>query len=120
MTYIEMLKEVIANETVSEEARAIAQTHLEREDKRNEQARKRRLEKNAEDAPLIEAIKSVLSSEIKIAAVIRDEVNATLNSEYNIQKISRKLSELVADGVANVQDVKVPKRGPAKGYTLAE
>lgn len=120
MTNVEMLKEVIANETMSEAAREFAQEKLNKELEKAEKRRNQQAEKAAEDAPLVEAIMAVLTTEYQIAGVIKDAVNVKLGSEYNVQKVSRKLSTLAAAGTILVQDVKIPKKGPCKGYALAE
>lgn len=76
-----------------------------------------RKEKNAqkpdENAELRAQIAGLLTNEVQITADIAAAVGVS------VPKASAQLRKLVELKVAAVQDVKVPKKGPVKGYTLA-
>lgn len=119
------LEAIVAAE-VSDEVKAYAQEAIAKMDAVNEkrkapEAKAKAAEKRqAENAPLIAAILGVVTNEVKTASAITAEVNATLPEEVKVQKVSALLRGLVNEGKVAAQDVKVPKKGTVKGYSLAE
>ena len=83
---------------------------LEKDKARND---KRRAEKAAENAPLFEALEEILSAEPLTAADAANQIGVS------VQKASSLLRALVDAGKANVQDIKIPKKGTCKSYTKA-
>ena len=84
-------------------------------DAANEKRRNAPSKKAAENAPLVEQIvNEILTNEPKTASDVAAELGVTP------QKASALLRQVVAEGKATVTDVKVPKKGAQKGYTLAE
>ena len=83
---------------------------LEKDKARND---KRRAEKAAENAPLFEALEEILSAEPLTAADAANQIGVS------VQKASSLLRALVDAGKANVQDIKIPKKGSCKAYTKA-
>lgn len=74
---------------------------------------KRRAEKAAENAPLFEALEGILSDKGITASEAAVEIGVS------VQKASSLLRALVEDGKANVEDIKIPKKGTCKSYTKA-
>lgn len=70
------------------------------------------LAKAEENAALIAQIE--LGTEAKTASQIAEELGV------KVQKASALLRKMVADGKAVATDIKVPGKGAARGYTLAE
>lgn len=103
----------IANGTITEEIVAHASAALTKLDEANEKRKNKPSKKSTENAPILEAITNALTTEVKIAADIAVEVGITT------AKASALLRQLVAAKVAQVTDVKVPKKGTVKGYSLA-
>ena len=73
----------------------------------------RRAAKAEENAPLIASITELLNAEGITAS------DAATAVGISVQKASSILRGLVTDGVANVQDTKIPKKGTCKLYTKA-
>ena len=83
---------------------------LEKDKARND---KRRAEKAAENAPLFEALEAMLSDKGITAS------EAAVELGVSVQKASSLLRALADAGKANVEDVKIPKKGTCKSYTKA-
>lgn len=74
---------------------------------------KRRAEKAAENAPLFEALEGILSDKGITASEAATQIGVS------VQKASSLLRALADAGKANVEDVKIPKKGTCKSYTKA-
>ena len=106
----------ITNGTITEEVVAHATAALAKLDATNE-ARKNKVspkeaEKQAADAVIREQIFALLTSDPQTAADLGAAVGVTTN------KASAELRKLVAEGRVTKTDIKVPKRGTVKGYSL--
>lgn len=106
----------ITNGTITEEVVAHATAALEKMDATNE-ARKNKVspkeaEKQAADAVIREQIFALLTSDPQTAADLGAAAGVTTN------KASAELRKLVAEGRVTKTDIKVPKRGTVKGYSL--
>ena len=114
MTNREFFTAVINTENVAEDIKAYAEAAIAKMDATNE-ARKNKPSKAAiENAPLLEQIyNEVLTNEAQIASAVAEAIGVS------VQKANSLLRTLVAEGKAEVTDVKVPKRGVVKGYTKA-
>lgn len=103
----------IANGTITDAEIAHAASALEKMDAANE-ARKNKPSKTAiENAPIIEALTNALTADPQTAA----DLGAVVG--ISTQKASSLLRQIVASGVAVATDIKVPKKGTCKGYSLA-
>ena len=99
------------NEDVIETAKAAIATM----DATNEKRRNTPSKAMKENEPLLNQIKTeILDSEAKTASDVAEVLGV------KVQKASALLRALVAEGVATVEDVKVPKKGTQKAYKLAE
>ena len=114
MTNREFFTAVINTENVAEDIKAYAEAAIAKMDATNE-ARKNKPSKAAiENAPLLEQIyNEVLTNEAQIASAVAEAIGVS------VQKANSLLRTLVAEGKANVEDIKVPKKGTVKGYTKA-
>ena len=110
MTEREFLNAVIA-ETQNTDLASYAVAKLEKLDARNAKRAEKPSKKSLENAPLIEKIKTLLTSEPMLASAVAEKL------EISTQKASALLRQI--DGVS-VTDVKVPKKGMQKGYFIAE
>lgn len=110
------IKETFATLPESEEGVKVLE-YCEKEivalEKDKERNAKRRAEKAEENAPLIASITELLNAEGITAS------DAATAVGISVQKASSILRGLVPAGVANVQDVKIPKKGTCKLYTKA-
>lgn len=111
MTQREMLTEVIANETISEKARAKAQEMLTKLDERNEARKGVQSKKSAENAVLREVLYNYLTTLENPIAVKElmekiDEVDFETTEEMTKGKVTALLTRLVADKRVNRETIK--------------
>ena len=111
MTQREMLTEVIANETISEKARAKAQEMLTKLDERNEARKGVQSKKSAENAVLRETLYNYLTTLENPIAVKElmekiDEVGFKTTEEMTKGKVTALLTRLVADERVTREQVK--------------
>ena len=103
----------IANGTITEAEKEFALAAIAKMDETNEK-RKNKPSKTAEaNAPILASLTNALSSDPQTAADLAVAVG------ISTQKASSLLRQLVTSGVAVSTDIKVPKKGTCKGYTLA-
>ena len=110
MTNRDFFKTIAADETLSAELREHAEKEIARIDATNAKAAEKRKEKDAENQPLIDALVAALTDEPQTASDLMGVI------ECSVQKTSSLLRKAVTQGVAAVEDVKIPKKGPQKGY----
>ena len=107
----------IANGTITETEKEFALSAIAKLDATNEKRKNKtspkEAEKQAADAVVREQIAGVLTADPQTASDIATAVG------ISTQKASAQLRKLVADGVAVATDIKVPKKGTCKGYSLA-
>lgn len=114
MTQREFFENVNEGNTVTAEMAEYAIAALAKLDKANDARRERQSKKAQENAPLLARIETdILTTEPTVAA----NVAAILGT--STQKTSALLRALVADGRAQVKDVKVTGKGTQKGYFKA-
>ena len=107
----------IANGTITETEKEFALAAIAKLDATNEKRKNKTSPKDAEkqaaDAVVREQIAGILTADPQTASDIATAVG------ISTQKASAQLRKLVADGVAVATDIKVPKKGTCKGYSLA-
>lgn len=114
MTKREFLEAISTNETLAQDVRDFADAELAKINAGLEKRKNTPSKAAVANAPLIDQIvNEVLGAEAKTAS----DVAAILG--VSVQKASTLLRAAVADGRAKAEDVKVPKKGVQKGYTLA-
>ena len=104
--------EAIVNGTINDEIKAHAHEAIEKLDARNARRANTPSKTAIANAPIIEAIKAILTTEPQTAGMVAEKV------EISVQKASALLRQIVANGDAFVTEVKVPKKGKQKGYYL--
>ena len=103
----------ITEADVSDEIKAFAEAAITKLDETNEKRRNAASKKAEENIPLLEQIvNDILTNEPQTASDIAPVL------EVSVQKASYLLRTLADEGKADVQDVKIPKKGKQKGYTL--
>ena len=108
------MEAIVDAETLEVELRKFAAKELEKMDRALEKESQTVCESSC-NAPLIEQIKeNLLSDEPLLASVAAEYLGVS------VQKASALLRGMVADGIADVRDVKVLGKGIQKGYTLAK
>jgi hypothetical protein len=112
MTNREFLTAVAANENVPADIKEYAETAIAKMDATNEARKNKPSKKATENAPILEQIyDEILTNEAQIASAVAEAAG------ISVQKANALLRQLVADGKAAVEDVKVPKKGTVKAYT---
>ena len=99
----------IANGNITENEIAFAKSAIVKLDERNAKRAAKPSKKAIENEPLKAEIKKVLTAQPQTASVIAEKVN------LSTQKVSALLRQM--EGIA-VVDVKVPKKGTQKGYSI--
>lgn len=112
MTKREFYTAIAENESLSAEVREFATACVAKLDEVNEKRRNAVSKKEQENAPLKELLVAALTAEPQTATDLAPVI------EGSVQKTSALLRQLVADGKAAVQDVKVKSKGVQKGYTI--
>ena len=112
MTNRDFLIAVSACEHCSDEVREHAKAAIAKMDATNEARKNKPSKKAAENAPILEQIfGEILTNEAQTASAVAEAAGVS------VQKANALLRQLVADGKAAVEDVKVPKKGTVKAYT---
>ena len=115
MTNREFLTAIANMENISEELKAEATARIEKLDATNEARKNKPSKKATENAPIMNQIATeILTVEAQTASAIAETAG------ISVQKASALLRQLVADGKATVTEVKIPKRGVQKAYSIAE
>ena len=114
MTKREFLQAVIATETATEEVKAFAQTEIEKLDMRNASRSSKPTKAQIENEPIKQKIVELLTEvgEKYVASAIAEKV------EISTQKASALCRQLVDEGKLQVEEVKVPKKGKQKAYSI--
>lgn len=119
MTNREFYQAVI-NANINDELTAFATAGIEKLDHTNslrkDTTTKKAQEKEAERAPIRDAIMAVMTTEPKTATTLIAESGV----EVKPQAIPSLLKGLVEDGTVVKSDVKVTGKGKQRGYALAE
>ena len=102
----------IANGVITEVEKEMALAEIAKLDETNEKRKNKPSKTAVENAPVIEALTNALTSDPQTAADLASAVG------ISTQKASSLLRQIVTSGVAVSTDIKVPKKGTCKGYSL--
>lgn len=116
-TMREFWNAIITEEVISDEMREFAEKQIVQMDATNEKRKAKAAEKAKEKEPRIRMVADMLTDEPKTATMIAVELTEAEGAEVKVQTASALLRKAVEKGWANVQDIKVPKKGTQKGYT---
>lgn len=119
MTNREAYNAIVAG-NITEEVIAWAQAQLDKMDEVNEKRRNSATKKELENAPLRDQIISeILTAEGKTASMIAEEMCAK-GIEISHNKVTAILKKAVENGIVTKMNVKIPKKGNQKAYSIAE
>ena len=124
MTNREFYTAISANETLSEEIRNHATEQIAKLDataeKRKGKVSAKDQEKRDANAALAKHIaETILGTEAKTATDVAEALTAETGEEVKVQKASYLCRLAVELGLANATEVKIPKKGTQKAYTIA-
>ena len=114
MTNREFLNAVI-NANIDDETTDYAKSALAKLDATNEKRRNTPSKTQEANAPLMDQIvTSILTAEPKTASDVAGELGVS------VQKASALLRQMVENGTLVAEEIKVPKKGKVKSYSLAK
>ena len=123
MTNREFYTAIAANETLTEEVRTHATEQIAKLDataeKRKGKVSAKDQAKRDENAALAAKVAAeILGTEPKTATDVAAILSETLGEEVKVQKASYICRLAVTLGLANQAEVKIPKKGTQKAYTI--
>ena len=123
MTNREFYTAIAANETLTEEIRNHATEQIAKLDatavKRKGKVSAKDQAKRDENAKMAAHIaETILGTEAKTATDVAAALTAEAGEEVKVQKASYLLRLAVELGLANATEVKIPKKGTQKAYTI--
>ena len=123
MTNREFYTAIAANETLTEEIRNHATEQIAKLDataeKRKGKVSAKDLEKREANAKMATLIaETILGTEAKTATDVAAALTEQAGEEVKVQKASYLLRLAVELGLANATEVKIPKKGTQKAYTI--
>ena len=105
------------NTNITEEMRSFAEYMLEQMEREANNRKAKNAEQAAEkNAAFRQQILETMKADASETFTTSEIAEAL---EVSVQKASAILRGMVSDGVLNVADIKVPKKGKQKGYSLA-
>ena len=124
MTNREFYTAISANETLTEEIRnhaieQIAKLDATAEKRKGKVSAKDQEKRDANAAMAKHIAETILSTEAKTATDVAAVLTAEAGEEVKVQKASYLLRLAVELGLANATEVKIPKKGTQKAYTIA-
>ena len=114
MTNREFFVEVMQNGTLSAELRAHAEKEIAKLDANNKKRAEAQSKKSKENEPIKEAIFALLTEH---GTMTSPDIGAAL--ELSTSKASAMCRQMVEDGRLTASDVKIPKKGKLKAYSVA-
>ena len=124
MTNREFYTAISANETLSEEIRnhateQIAKLDATAEKRKGKVSAKDQEKRDANAAMAKHIAETILGTEAKTATDVAEALTAETGEEVKVQKASDLCRLAVELGLANATEVKIPKKGTQKAYTVA-
>lgn len=124
MTNREFYTAISANETLSEEIRnhateQIAKLDATAEKRKGKVSAKDQEKRDANAAMAKHIAETILGTEAKTATDVAAALTAEAGEEVKVQKASYLCRLAVELGLANATEVKIPKKGTQKAYTIA-
>jgi hypothetical protein len=124
MTNREFYTAIAANETLAEDVRNHATEQIAKLDataeKRKGKVSAKDQAKRDENAAMAKHIaETILGTEAKTATDVAAALTAEAGEEVKVQKASYLCRLAVELGLANATEVKIPKKGTQKAYTIA-
>lgn len=104
----------IINANINDELTSFAQEAIEKLDARNAKRSSKPSKTALANIPVKEAIVNFLEGKENVTAA-----DIAVGVEVSVQKASSLLRQMVADGQLTASEIKVPKKGKCKAYTLA-
>lgn len=125
MTKIELMKAIVEGAVVTaemaEKAAEIIAADAAAKEKRKGKVSAKDLEKRAANEEMARHIAAdILTAEAKTATDVAEILSAEAGEEVKVQKASYLLRLAVELGLAAATEVKIPKKGPQKAYSIVD
>lgn len=117
MTKREFYNAILAIETISADVREYAEASIQKLDETNAKRSSKQTKTQLANEPIKAKILEILSTAPMTSAVLREKFVAN-GEEVSVQKISSLCRQLVEEGFLSSSEVKVPKKGAQKQYSV--
>ena len=118
MTSRDFFTAIVADETISADLRDYATEQIAKLDAKNAKRSSKPSKTQVANEPIKTAIIEYLSANGQSVSSEIATVLSTEESPVTTQKVSALCRQLVADGLLSVADVKIPKKGAVKAYSV--
>ena len=124
MTKIELMKAIVEGATVTAEmaekaAEIIAADEAAKEKRKGKVSKAAQEKRDANETIARHIAVDILGAEAKTATDVAEVLTAEAGEEVKVQKASYLCRLAVKLGLANETEVKIPKKGSQKAYTIA-
>lgn len=117
MTKREFYNAILAIETISADVREYAEASIQKLDETNAKRSSKQTKTQLANEPIKAKILEILSTAPMTSAVLREKFVAN-GEEISVQKVSSLCRQLVEEGFLSSSEVKVPKKGAQKQYSV--
>ena len=118
MTSREFFTAIVADETISADLRDYATEQIAKLDAKNAKRSSKPSKTQVANEPIKVAIVECLTANGQATASELATALSTEETPVTTQKVSALCRQLVADGLLSVADVKIPKKGVVKAYSV--
>lgn len=117
MTKREFYNAILAIETISADVREYAEASIQKLDETNAKRSSKQTKTQLANEPIKAKILEILSTAPMTSAVLREKFVSN-GEEISVQKVSSLCRQLVEEGYLSSSEVKVPKKGAQKQYSV--
>lgn len=117
MTKREFYNAILAIETISADVREYAEASIQKLDETNAKRSSKQTKTQLANEPIKAKILEILSTAPMTSAVLREKFVAN-GEEISVQKVSSLCRQLVEEGFLSSNEIKVPKKGAQKQYSV--
>lgn len=117
MTKREFYNAILAIESISAEVREYAEASIQKLDETNAKRSSKQTKTQLANEPIKAKILEILSTAPMTSAVLREKFVAN-GEEISVQKVSSLCRQLVEEGFLSSNEIKVPKKGAQKQYSV--
>lgn len=117
MTKREFYNAILAIETISADVREYAEASIQKLDETNAKRSSKQTKTQLANEPIKAKILEILSAAPMTSAVLREKFVSN-GEEISVQKVSSLCRQLVEEGYLSSSEVKVPKKGAQKQYSV--
>lgn len=117
MTKREFYNAILAIESISADVREYAEASIQKLDETNAKRSSKQTKTQLANEPIKAKILEILSTAPMTSAVLREKFVSS-GEEISVQKVSSLCRQLVEEGFLSSSEIKVPKKGAQKQYSV--